>query len=415
MDQKIKKIYWTRNRILSISGILVFGLLALFGFRSLNQKIFKLDKSRVSIKEVKESNFQDIILIDAVVEPITSILVNNPEGGTVEEVFVEDGVMVEKGAPLLKLNNPSVMLVYMTQETAIVEQINNLQNLKLSLEREQRSLSESLIDTEYQLADKKRIFAVDTLLFSQAVIAKNDLENTYGQYKYQQKKHDFLVKNVALSKADNEIQIKQINRSIAMMNRNLEVIHSNIERMMVRAPVTGMLSSFDPVIGESFSSNQTIAKIDLLAGYKIKGLVDEFYLSTVKAGQAARFSFNGQLIELKVKKVLPEVLSGRFEIDLVFVEATPESITTGQSLQVRLELSAASQAILLPRGNFFHSFGGKYVFVMNEEGNTATKRQIKIGRQNPSHYEVLDGLMKGEQVITSSYEAFKAYEIISVE
>ncbi|MFT4666602.1 MAG: HlyD family secretion protein [Polaribacter sp.] len=414
MDRKIKKKYWTRKRWIYLATAVVIIALSIFGFRSINQKTYKLDQSRITVKEVKESDFQDMILIDAEVEPITSVLLNHPDGGTVQEVFIEDGVMVKKGTPLLKLSNPSVMLVYMTQETAIVEQINNLQTLKLSLDKDQRNLTESLIDIEYQLEDKERIFRLDTLLYDQDVIAKNQMDDTYGQYKYQQKKQAFLLENVAKTKIENDIQIKQINRSIKMMNRNLEVIHSNIDRMLIRAPVTGMLSSFDPVIGESFSQNQTIAKLDVLKGYKVKGLVDEYYLSTVKAGQAARFSFDDEMVDLKVKKVLPEVVSGRFEIELVFLSKAPKSIAAGQSLQIRLELSAASQAIIIPRGNFFHSFGGKYVFVMNENEESAEKRQIRIGRQNPSHYEVLDGLMKGEQIITSSYEAFKDYESVSI-
>ena len=230
MDRKIKKKFWSRKRIIYVGAGILLVLLSTFGFRSLNQKIYKLNQSRITVKEVKESNFQDIILIDAEIEPITSILVNNPEGGTVEEVFIEDGVMVKKGTPLLKLSNPSAMLVYMTQETAIVEQINNLQNLKLSLDKDQRMLTESLIDVEYQLEDKERIFKLDTLLYDQDVIAKNKLDDTYGQYKYQQKKRNFLLENVAKTKIENDIQIKQINRSIEMMNRNLEVIHSNIDK-----------------------------------------------------------------------------------------------------------------------------------------------------------------------------------------
>ena len=197
------------------------------------------------------------------------------------------------------------------------------------------------------------------------------------------------------------------------MERNLQVIHENMEKMLVRAPMTGRLSSFDPVIGESFAGRQTIAKIDVLKGFKVIGQVDEYYLSTVKAGQAARFSFNGEIIDLTIKKVLPEVINGRFEVEMIFIDEAPKDIRTGLSLQVRLELSEASQAIMIPRGNFFHAFGGQYVFVMNGTGE-AIKRKIRIGRQNPSYYEVLEGLDVGEQIITSSYEAYKNFETITI-
>jgi HlyD family secretion protein len=191
------------------------------------------------------------------------------------------------------------------------------------------------------------------------------------------------------------------------------MIHENIEKMLVRAPVSGMLSSFDPVIGESFVRNQTVAKIDVQSGFKIKGQVDEYYLSSVKSGQLAGFSFDGVLIDLKVKKVLPEVVNRRFEIELVFVSEIPKSITIGQSIQVRLELSKAKESLMIPRGNYFQSSGGQFVFVLDEKGE-AHKRIINIGNQNPSYYQVLDGLVKGERFISSSYEGFKKYETIQI-
>ena len=202
---------------------------------------------------------------------------------------------------------------------------------------------------------------------------------------YEKKKRNLLSNNVKKSSQDNKIQIGQINQSINMMQRNLEMIHENIEKMLVKAPVSGMLSSFNPVIGETYGRNETVAKIDVQSGFKIKGQVDEYYLSSVKPGQLARFSFNGQLIDLKIKKVLPEVINRRFEIELLFVNDTPEDITIGQSLQVRLELSKAQQSLMIPRGNYFQASGGQYVFVLDDQGQ-AHKRHIKLGNQNPSYY-----------------------------
>lgn len=219
--------------------------------------------------------------------------------------------------------------------------------------------------------------------------------------------------NVRKSTVENKIQIQQINNSIAMMERNLDMIHANIEKMLVRAPVSGMLSSFDPVIGESYQRNQTVAKIDVQAGFKVKGQVDEYYLSTVRAGQMAIFSFDGNLIELKVKKVLPEVVNRRFEIELVFVNEIPEDITIGQSIQVRLELSKAQRSLMIPRGNYFQSSGGQYVYVLDDKGE-AHKKYIKLGNQNPSYYQVLEGLNAGDRFVSSSYDDFKNYETIKI-
>lgn len=414
MDRKIVKKKWTRKKILYITGSVLFVILAFFGFKSFNKKVYKADASRITVKEVIEGQFQDMILIDGDIEPINLVLVNTLEGGSVKEIFAEDGVYVEKGAPLLHLSNPTATLGYLNQETAIVEQINNLRNLKLSLEKDQRNLDESLIDSENSLAETTRRYKTDSILYDKDVIAKNDFIDIRESYRYEKEKRNLLSNNVRKSSIDNKIQIQQINKSIEMMQRNLEMIHENIEKMLVRAPVSGMVSSFDPVIGESYGRNQTVAKIDIQSGFKIKGRVDEYYLSTVKPGQLARFSFDGQLINLKVKKVLPEVNNRQFEIELVFVDEVPEAITIGQSVQVRLELSKAQQSVMIPRGNYFQASGGQYVFVLNDEGE-AHKRHIKLGNNNPGYYQVLEGLTPGERFISSTYQAFKNYETIELK
>ncbi|HMC00421.1 MAG TPA: efflux RND transporter periplasmic adaptor subunit [Flavobacteriaceae bacterium] len=413
MDRKINKKKWNQTKTIYLIASIAFVILAFFGIKAINKKTYKLNASKISVKKVIEGDFQDVILIDGTVESINLVLVNTLEGGTVDEVFIEDGIMVEKGTPLVKLSNPAVELGYMNQETAIVEQINNLRNLKLSLEKDQRDLTESLIDSENSLADIERDYKVDSVLFTKDVIAKNDYIDRRETYRYLQNKRDFMNTNVKKSRADNKIQIQQIDNSIALMHRNLNLIHDNLEKMLVRAPVTGMLSSFSPVIGESYGSNQTVAKIDVQSGFKIIGQVDEYYLSMVKPGQLAQFSFDGELIDLKVKKVLPEVINRRFEIELVFVNDPPAAVTIGQSLQVRLELSKAQRSLMIPRGNYFQSSGGQYVFVLNKEGG-ATKRYIKLGSQNPSYYQVLEGLSEGEEFISSSYDDFKNYESIKI-
>ncbi len=413
MDKKIEKKKWNQKKLFYIGGTVLFIILIFFGFRSLNKKIYKVSASRISVKKVVKEQFQDMILIEGDVEPINLVLVNTLEGGSVKEIFIEDGVLVEKGTALLQLNNPSATLGYMNQETAIVEQINNLRNLKLTLEKDQRNLDESLIDAENSLSEITRSYKTDSVLYAKDVIAKNDYVDIRESYKYQQKKRNLLSNNVKKSTVDNKIQIKQINSSINMMQRNLEMIHENIEKMLIRAPVSGMLSSFDPVIGVSYARNQTVAKIDVQSGFKVKGQVDEYYLSMVKPGQLARFSFDGKLIDLKVKKVLPEVVNKRFEIELIFVNEAPKGVTIGQSMQVQLELSKAQSSLLIPRGNYFQASGGQYVFVLNGNGE-AHKRYIKLGSQNPSYYQVLEGLIEGEEFISSSYDDFKNYETIKI-
>ncbi|NER14355.1 HlyD family efflux transporter periplasmic adaptor subunit [Leptobacterium flavescens] len=413
MDRKIEKKTWDVKRLIFIGGGLLLLVLLLLGAKLVNRKVYRLDASRITVKKAFTGDFQDAILIDGDVEPVNLVLVNTVEGGTVEEIFVEDGVFVEKGTPLLRISNPTVLLNYLSQETAIAEQINNLRNLKLSLEKDQRALEESLIDSENNLANSRRAYKTDSVLYQKNVIAKNDFVNREKDYKYLTEKRNFLQSNVNKSLQDSKTQLSQINQSISRMSRNLELINQSIENMLIKAPVSGRLSSFDPVIGESYNSNTTVAKIDVLSGFKIRGSIDEFYLGRVKPNQLARFSLDGGFVPLKVKKVLPEVQNGRFEVELVFADETPASIAIGQSLQVRLELSQTTKALLIPKGAFFQASGGQFVFVLNDKGE-AVKRQIKIGRQSPVYYEILEGLDEGDQFISSSYEAYKDYELIEI-
>ncbi|MEZ5004506.1 MAG: efflux RND transporter periplasmic adaptor subunit [Chitinophagales bacterium] len=412
MDKKIEKKFITPKRLIFGITAIVLIVCFYFGLQAINKKTYHLDRSKITVREVTKDDFKDIILVDGLVEPVKSVIVNAPEGGNVETIFAEDGTFVKKGEPLLKLGNPGLMLSYVTQETAIVEQINNLRNLKLSLEREERSLAESLIDIEFELQKSVRLFDKDTLLFNKGLVSKNDLGTTDELLAYYQQKQSFLQQNVATTSKNNLDQISRIDGSIELMERNLRIIHDNIERLLIKAPVTGRLSSFDPVLGAAFNANEVIGKIDVMEGYKIKGQVDEYYLSVVKPGRLATYNLNGTTVELKIKKVLPEVKNGKFEVELIFTGDTPNTIVDGQSLQIRLELSQSREANLIPKGNFFQSSGGQYVFVVKDD--KAEKRYIKIGRQNPLFYEVLDGLEAGEKVITSSYEAFKNFEIVDL-
>ena len=414
MDKRIEKKKWDQKKTIYVAGATIILILAYFGFNSMNKKTYKVDASKISVKKVTKGNFQEMILIEGDIESINMVLVNTLEGGTVDEIFTEDGIIVEKGTPLLRLSNPSVTLGYMNQETAIIEQINNLRNLKLSLEKVQRDLDESLMDSENSFANSRRAYKLDSTLYAKEVIAKNDFINRRESYRYLKNKRDFRLKNVKKSVVDNQAQITQIDTSISLMERNLNLIRTNIEKMLVRAPITGMLSSFDPVIGESYVRNQTVAKIDVQSGFKIKGQVNEYYLSSVKPGQLARFNVNGVLVNLKVSKVLPEVVNRQFEIELVFVDITPKSITIGQSIQVRLELAKAQESLLLPRGSHFQSSGGQYVYVLDKDGK-AHKRTIKLGSQNPSYFQLLEGLVEGDEIISSSYDAYKEYETIIIK
>ena len=413
MDKKITENRWTLKRIGLRVGVPVLVVLVIVGFRLIGKKVYVIEAEKVKTAKVIYADFKDEVLINGTIEPITTVFVNATEGGTVAEVFVEDGAFVEKGRPLLKLSNPTVLLQYMTQETAIVEQVNNLRNIKLELDKNQRQLKEDLLDMEYNLAEVKRKFKVDTVLFMREAIARNEFLKTNENYRYQVKKKALLENTVKKESNDYHVQISQINASIDLMQRNLSVIRDNIEGLTVKAPISGRLSSFNPVIGKSFSRGESLGKISVQHGYLVRSEVDQYYVTAVKPGQVGTFNFNGKDVLLEVKKVLPEVVNGKFQIDFKFLEGEPEKLRQGQNLQIRLALAATQKSLIIPKGSYYHSTGGRWVYVVNELGE-GTKRNISIGKQNPDCYQVISGVEEGEVIITSSYDHYKNNEFLKI-
>jgi HlyD family secretion protein len=347
------------------------------------------------------------------VVPLTSVIVSSPEGGTVAEIFTENGASVVKGTPLLRIANPNALSGYTSSETSITEQINQLRKLRLDLEQNQRVMSQDMMEIENSLRTATRKYKIDSTLYSKKVITLQEFNISSQDYEYYQGRKKILKEAVKQENQSRVMQLQQIDFSIGRMNESLETIRQNIENMTIKAPVAGRLSSYDPVIGKSYNTNEMLGKIDVMQGYKLQAGVDEYYVNRVKEGQTANCEFNGETYQLTVKKVIPEVTAGQFQVELVFDGKSPDDLRRGLSLQVKLTLSDNSKSLLLAQGQFFQSTGGSWAFVLKD--GKATKRNVKIGRKNYLYYEVLEGLQKGEEVITSSYDQFTQYDIIEID
>lgn len=395
-----------------IGGAVVLVALIIYGYSLSLNKVYKADAEKVTISKVQYGDFEDVVLLNASVVPLTSVIVSSPEGGTVAEIFTENGASVVKGTPLLRITNPNALSNYTSSETSITEQINQLRKVRLDLEQNQRIMSQDMMDIENNLRTATRKFKMDSTLFTKKVITREELNVSSQSYEYYQGRKSILKQAIKVENEGRIMQLKQIDISIGRMNESLETIRQNIENMTIKAPVAGRLSSYDPVIGKSYSPNEMLGKIDVLQGYKLQAGVDEYYVNRVKEGQTANCDFNGKTYKLIVKKVIPEVTAGQFQVELVFDGNAPEDLRRGLSMQVKLTLSDNSKSTLLSQGQFFQSTGGTWVFVVKD--GKATKRNVKIGRKNYLYYEVLEGLQKDEEVITSSYDQFNQYDIIEI-
>ena len=407
MDRKIEKKKWTPKKIiwLLIGGIFAFLILynLIFGDHSAK---FNVQKERISIEEVKEDYFQDYITVTGTVEPISTIFLDAMEGGRVEEIVTEDGTMVKKGDVILRLSNTNLHLEIMNREANLAEQINNLRNTRLSMEQNKLNLTRQLLELDYQLNIQKREYENSKDLFSKKFISDKEFEEEKEYYEYLFKTRELVIENQKQDSLFRAIQVTQLENSVEQMQLNLKFVRKKLDNLNVKAPVSGLLVDVNAEIGEAKSRGQRLGQIHVLDEFKIRLEIDEHYISRVNANLIGEFDFTGKTYELRIKKIYPEVRSGRFGVDLVFSENVPERIRTGQTFRVKLELGESKMAILVPRGGFYQSTGGQYIFVIDPSEKFAVKRDIRLGRMNPKYYEVLEGLEQGEKVVVSSYDNF---------
>lgn len=371
-----------------------------------HQSVYRAESDKLTISEVGNGLFNDYITVIGQVEPITTIYLDAIEGGTVMERLIEEGSMVKKGDVILRLQNQQLYQVILNSETDLAEKENYLRNTQISFETEQIQSKRNILDNQFRLTRAQRTYEQYEALFAEELISKES---------YLQAKEDFEYEGELLKinklKAMNDSMIRATSMNILKddlkkMRKMLALVHEQLDNLNVKAPVDGQLGMLEAEIGQSISKGQRIGMIHVLDNYKVNALIDEHYIDRVRRDLTAGFDRNGTDYKLNVKKVYPEVRAGQFEIDLLFEGDKPENIRAGQTFHIKLELGQPAEAVLLPRGGFFQSTGGQWVFVVNEAGTEAAKRSIRIGKQNPQYYEVLEGLNPGEKVITSSYDLF---------
>lgn len=401
-----------KNKYLLVA-LPLFLLAGYFVFTSATKKrSLDVKKAEITIKTVENNYFEDFIVFQAKVEPLNSMLLNVIEGGSIQEIFIENGDFVEKGQPLARLYNPNSELGYMTQETAMIEQINNLNKAKLDLRTQELNLVKDLVAIDHDYLDSKSLYDLNEKLYKEEIISKNEWEKTQENFRFQKERKNIIQQSIQKEKQANQIQISQINQSQAIMQKSLQILRSNKKNFLVTAPLSGRISSFEPVLGKNYIAGESIGKIDVMKGYKLMADIDEFYLEKVSEGQKGEIEYKGQNIKVEVTKVIPEVKNGRFQVELNFTEAKELDLRQGLSFGVRLLLSEKTKTTVLSKGSFNQDTAGEWIFVV--EGDKAVRRNIKLGRENPLYYEVLEGLKENEKVITSSYKDYKNIEVLNL-
>ncbi len=407
MDRVIAKKKWSTKRILTIAGIVaVVGLIAAsYYFTSGNSKL-NVPTERITISEIKKGPYKDNIPVNGVVMPLTSIYLDATEGGRVEEKFVEDGAIMKKGEPILRLSNTNLMMTMMSQQNTVYNTLTQMQiNQNAALQNTVNKRT-SMADVQSLFNEAERVYLLDKRLYGEKVIGFQEFRQAENNYNYFKQKKQLTEQILAQDSVSRAQQAAQDKRSYQGSQEALNIMQKKVGDLIVRSPVDGQLTSLDAEIGENKNQGQRLGQIDVLNGFKVRVDIDEHYLSRIFVGQMGDFTFANKSYKLKIKKVFTQVTAGRFQVDMEFVGEVPQGIRRGQTLQIVLALSDETVAILLPRGGFYQQTGGNWIFKVSADGSKAYKVDIQLGRQSIDYYEVLQGLQPGDKVITSSYETY---------
>lgn len=375
----------------------------------------KVDARGISIGNVTREQFNDFTRVDGQVQPITVVQLSPEEGGIVQEKVVEEGAQVKKGDIIIRLSNSSLDLQILNAEADLAEKQNFLRNTQVTMEQDKLNNQTEKLQYDMDIVRARRAYHQQEQLYKERLIAKEDYLKAEEDYELASKKHDLITKRLYQDSLSRTLQMDEMEGSLANMRKNVILIRERKENLNVRSQINGELGLLDVVLGQNVTPGQKIGQINDLSDYKIEAMIDEHYIDRVKPGLAAAFERQGANFGLNVRKVYPEVRDGKFRTDFVFTGERPENIRSGQTYYINLQLGQPTESIIIPKGTFFQSTGGNWIFVLDKEGKKAYRRSIKIGRQNPQYYEVTEGLESGEKVIVSSYESYKDNEVLVLE
>ena len=372
----------------------------------------RINSDTISISEVREGEFNDYIRLSGQVQPMTTIQVSPRESGIVEEILIEEGSHVQAGDVIIRLSNDDLDLEILNSEANLAEKQNALRNTMIQMEQEKMQLSLNILELQTEVQRKGRTLESQKRLFDDGLIGKEEYLRSEEDYILFCKKLEVTIARAEQDNLYRKVQIKQMEESLQNMKVNMRRIRKRKENLEVKAPIDGELGLLEVVLGESISSGRKIGQINAMDSYKIEALIDEHYIDRVSAGLSATFERQSETFDAIIRKVYPEVRDGKFKADFRFSGEQPYNIRTGQTYYLNLQLGQPERAVLISRGPFYQKTGGKWIYVVSPEGGKAAKRNIRIGRQNPQFYEVLEGLEPGEKVVTSGYDNFGDNEVL---
>jgi len=408
MDRKLEKknkFFSKRTLWISILSIIILMVAYNLIFGDKSSKL-NVEIEKISIAEIKKDVFQDYIAVIGTTEPFQTVYLDAAEGGRVEEIIRDEGSTLEKGDEIILLSNDNLILEISNTEAQVARAVNELRTARLLMVQQQLNSESQLIETDRLYRQQSRAYENNKTLYKEKHISYEEFEQSKEQYNASSQKLELLKKIMIQDSIFRNIQVNSLETSVNSLIKNLEIIRGRLDNLLVKAPIDGELATLNPEIGEVIGYGTRIGTMNILDSYKLRVEIDEHYIARVSTGLVGDCDFASTAYPGRVVKIYPEVTSGRFYVDMIFTENTPAQIKIGQTSRIKLELGESKQAILVPRGGFYQSTGGQWVYIIDESGEFAYKKDISIGRQNPRFYEVLSGLQVGDQVIVSSYDNF---------
>ena len=372
----------------------------------------RVNGETLSISEVRSGEFNDYIRISGQVQPMTTIQISPQEGGIVQEILIEEGSKVKAGDVILSMSNDNLDLQILNSEAELAEKENLLRNTMISMEQQRLSVQQEKLQLEIEVKRLKRKYEQNKALYEEKLIAREDYLMAEEDYQIAAGRLRLVKERATQDSLYRSVEISQMQESLENMRLNMQMIRKRKDNLTIKSPIDGELGLLDVVLGQSIASGMKIGQINDLDSYKIEAQIDEHYIDRVSAGLEARFERQNETFGAVIRKVYPEVREGKFKADFRFNGEQPANIRTGQTYYLNLQLGQPESAVLIPRGTFYQKTGGKWIYVVSPEGGKAVKREIRIGRQNPQFYEVLEGLEPGEKVITSGYDNFGDNEVL---
>lgn len=377
-----------------------------------NASVLRVDADVITVSDVRSGEFNDYVRLTGTVQPITTVQLSPLESGIVERIVAEEGTSVKRGDVIIEMSNNSLSMQILQSEADLAEKQNILRNTLISMEQERLSLRQNRLQLDLDVERKRRTYLQNEELYKSDLLAKEEWLRSKEDYELSKNQRDLNLERQIQDSLYRTNQVEQMNENLASMALNMQLIRQRVDNLNVKAPIDGEVGMLDVTLGQSIGQGANIGQINDLSTFKVTAQIDEHYIDRVITGLTASFERQETRFEMLLRKVYPEVRNGQFRADFVFAGDVPENIRSGQTYYLNLQLGQPTEAVIIPRGSFYQSTGGAWIYVVDASGEKAYRRDIRIGRQNPQYYEVVEGLQAGEKVITSSYDNFGDHDVL---